>query len=134
MALQEEIVRTSPVTGTTTQVTRVTDSSVDPNLATKEARVAKHNQVIWYIVGIINIILALRLVFSLLGARTTGFADFLYSVSDPLVAPFRGIFPAVQASGSYFDTAALVAIVVYTLIAWALAALLDLIERPASVS
>lgn len=97
----------------------------------KEAQADRGNAWIWYVVGLIDLLLALRLVFNLFGARTVGFANFLDSVTDPLIAPFRGIFPSPQLEGSYFDTAALVAIVAYLLLGWIVTRLVDLATRPA---
>jgi uncharacterized protein YggT (Ycf19 family) len=96
----------------------------------KDAKADRGNAWIWYIVGIIDLLLVLRLVFLLFGAQSVGFADLLYTITNPLIAPFRGIFPAPAVDGSYFDTASLVAIIVYVLIGWVIARLIDLATRP----
>jgi hypothetical protein len=66
----------------------------------------------------------LRFVFQLLGANgSSPFVAWIYNMSTPLVAPFAGIFgqttnPTAGAiSGSVFEPATLVALIVYGLIA-----------------
>lgn len=114
------------------QVKQVSTAAQVPTGAeTKDARADRGNAWIWYLVGIVDVLLALRLVFYMFGARAVGFTDFLYSVTDPLVAPFRGIFPAPQVEGAYFDTASLVAIIAYALFGWVISRLIDLMTRPA---
>ena len=55
-----------------------------------------------------------------------GFTDFVYDITGPLVAPFEGIFGAPDVETGVFDPASLVAIVVYSLIAWVIAKVLDI--------
>lgn len=95
------------------------------NAARTEYQGQRTNQFIWYVAGVINALLALRIIFLALGARETGFTSFLYSLTAPLSAPFRGIFPAPIVEGAYFDTASLVAIIIYSLIAWGIQSLID---------
>src|SRR4051794_7726887 len=48
---------------------------------------------VWLVAGIILAILGLRFVLALLGANTTNaFANFIYNVSHPFVAPFFSLF------------------------------------------
>lgn len=98
----------------------------------KDAQSDRGNAWVWYIVGIIDLLLALRIVFHLFGARAVGFADMLYQITGFFTAPFKGIFPNPTVDGSYFDTSALVAIAVYALVGWAVSRLVDLLTRPAT--
>ncbi len=120
----------SPVANQVSQTSTVT--KVPTGGEAKDAQADRGNAWIWYIVGIINLLLALRLVFLLLGARAVGFADLLYTVTTPLAAPFRGIFPSPVVDGAYFDTASLAAIIVYLLLGWGIARLIELAARPAN--
>ena len=87
-------------------------------------------RVVWYIAGLISIIIALRFVFLLLGAnRGADFTDFVYSLSAPFVAPFVGIFGEPTYGTSVFEVSSLLAIVIYLLIAWGIAKLFT-IARP----
>lgn len=84
-------------------------------------------RVIWYVAGVIITLLALRFVLFMLGAnRDSGFVDFIYNISSVFAAPFSGIFPAPTYGQFFFDTASLVAMLVYALIAWGLARLFTL--------
>ena len=99
-----------------------------------ETRTAKPgNQIAQRIAGVVfgatEVILALRLVFKLLGANPkNGFVHGLYSGTQFFVGIFEGIFPAVTAAGvevkAVFETATLLAIVVVALVAWLVLALL----------
>ena len=79
---------------------------------------ARVSQVIDYVFYIIYALLAVRLLLALMAARSSaGFVQFLYSVTDPLYRPFRGIVASPTAEGGY--TLALpivIAIIVYALV------------------
>ncbi len=87
-------------------------------------------RVIWYIAGFIMTFLALRIVLLLLGANQGNFfVDLVYAVGGFFAAPFSGIFGAPTYGQSFFDTASLVALVVYPLLAWGLAKAFTLTGR-----
>jgi hypothetical protein len=91
-------------------------------------------RVVWYIAGFIIVILALRFLLFALGAnRDSGFVDFIYSISSVFVAPFQNIFPAPVYGQFFFDTASLVAMLIYGLIAWGIARLFTLNSRRTDV-
>ena len=76
-------------------------------------------RVVVLIFGIIQILIAARIVLLLLGANAdNGLVSFIYQLSDLFVAPFNGIFnsDAVKAGGSIFDIAAVAALVGWTLL------------------
>lgn len=78
-------------------------------------------QVIWYILGVIEVVLAFRVLLKLLGASTlSGFTNFIYAVSDPFALPFAGIL-GVSAS-------TLIAMAVYAIVAYGLVALFQLVK------
>ena len=84
---------------------------------------------IWLVVGVMDVFIAARFIFLLLGAsQSSTFVSFVYAVSGPLVAPFEGIFGTPAAGAHVFEVACLVAIVVYLLIAAGLVALLRIIS------
>ena len=87
-------------------------------------------RVIWFIAGLFSVIIALRFIFLLLGANQgVWFTDLVYGLSTPLVSPFLGIFGAPTYGVAVFETSSLLAIVIYSLIAWGLAKLVTL-TRP----
>ncbi len=85
-------------------------------------------RVVWYIVGFIIVLLALRVVLLLLGAdRSSGFVDFIYSFAGVFAMPFEGIFSTPSYNGKFFlDSASLVAMVIYALVGWGIAKLFTL--------
>lgn len=85
----------------------------------------KTYQVIYYILGIVEVLLAFRFVLKLLGANpSTGFVSFIYSVSGLFVAPFTAVFPISSEGGSILEWSVILAGIVYAVIAWGLANLL----------
>ncbi len=123
--MAEHIERVRKVSdGQEVQATRVTED-YDPKLeATHRQNVAA--RVVWYVAGVLLTLLGLRFVLVLLGANAgSGFAGFIYTVSHPFVAPFFGVFSYdnLQYGVSRFEVYTLLAIVVYTLIAFGIARL-----------
>lgn len=70
--------------------------------------------------GVIVVLIALRIVLLLVVAnQANAIVDFIYNVTEPLVAPFRGILSLETVSpggASVFDVAALVALIGWALI------------------
>jgi uncharacterized protein YggT (Ycf19 family) len=83
--------------------------------------------------GILAVLIGLRILLLLLVAnQTNAIVDFVYGVSEPFVAPFRGIFRIDQVTpggGSVFDVAALVALIGWLLIYLLIMAVLRLGDR-----
>lgn len=75
--------------------------------------------IVYIVLGIIEILLFLRFALTLAGANAgSQFAHALYRWSAPFVAPFRGIFNINEVVGrARFEYEALIAMVVYALIA-----------------
>ncbi len=130
--IEKEVTTTSTAPAAAQVSQTSTSARVQTGSEAQDAQADRGNAWIWYIVGIIDLLLAFRIVFSLLGARSVGFANLIHTVTTPLVAPFRGIFHSPQIEGAYFDTASLVAIIAYILLGWIIARLIDLATRPAN--
>lgn len=130
--VEKEVTTTSsgPATDQVSQTSTATQ--VPTGGEVKEAQADRGNAWIWYVVGLIDLLLVLRLAFNLFGAQAVGFANLLYVITSPLVAPFRGIFPNPEVEGSYFDIASLAAIIAYILLGWVVSRLVDLATRPAN--
>lgn len=89
-------------------------------------------RVVYYIGGVIVALIALRFLFQLLGAAEGNpFVDFIYGLSAMFVWPFDGIFGEPTYGFSHFDSAALVAVVVYGLVTVGVAKLFALGGREA---
>jgi uncharacterized protein YggT (Ycf19 family) len=87
--------------------------------------------VVGFIVGVVDILIAARFLGKLFGASAqSAFVSFIYQVSAPLVAPFTGIFGDTGSKTNMFETASLVAIVVYAVIGWGLVVLIRIITAP----
>lgn len=94
--------------------------------------VFKLQYLVWYVLGFMEILLILRLVFKLLGANAdSGFVSLIYSITTILIAPFSAIFPVATSQGvtttAVLEPATLIAIVVYALAAWGISALIGVL-------
>lgn len=88
-------------------------------------------QVLWYVLGLLEILLAFRFFFKLTGANPdSGFVNMIYSMTDVFAGPFLTIFSASPNEGaettSYFEWSTLVAAAVYALIVWGIIKLFQL--------
>ncbi len=78
-------------------------------------------QWVWYLLGLLEALLAFRVVMRALGANPgSAFVDFIYGITRPFAAPFFGIFSITQVQGSVLEWTTLVAMLVYWLAAWAI--------------
>src|ERR1035437_7940205 len=76
-------------------------------------------QVVWYLLGIIEVLLAFRFVLKLLGANpSAGFTSFIYGVTYIFAAPFLSVFRISQVAGSIFEWTTLLAMLVYWIVAF----------------
>jgi len=84
---------------------------------------------VWFVAGVILVLLAFRFLLSLLGANTANaFASFIYDVSHPFVSPFFSLFnyDSVIDGVARFEIYTLVAMLFYAVIAWGIAKLVTL--------
>lgn len=122
----ETTVSHDPVTNTTVRRQNV---KKDSSLPDDEFALAKVNQVIWYLTHIVAVLLIIRVLLLLLGANARGIVMFLYDITDIFVAPFIGVFPAPSEGGSYFDTAGILAIGFYYLLAFIATTFIRLLSK-----
>lgn len=89
-------------------------------------------RVVVLLFGILVVLIALRILLLLLGANAgNGLVDFIYGVTEPFVAPFRGIFSFDQVTpngSNVFDVGAVVALVGWLLIEALILAILRIAE------
>lgn len=82
-------------------------------------------QIVWYILGIIEVLLLFRFILKLLGANPgAGFSSFIYGVTYIFSAPFLTVFRVTSIEGSIFEWTTLLAMIVYWIIAWGIVRLL----------
>lgn len=116
----------------TEQTTATGDTVVTDRVASTKDRdypLSKLAQIVWFIIGVLVFLLVIRMVLSLLGANpANAFADLIYSLSNPFVAPFRGLLQVgtVELGIARFELETLVAIIIYTLIGWGIVKLINL--------
>lgn len=94
----------------------------------RQVFVARFTRFMWLLVTILVALLVFRFGLKLIAANPgSTFVEVMYDITDVFVAPFNGIIqtPTVG-EGGVVDVAALFAMVVYTLGAWALITLFRL--------
>ncbi len=78
-------------------------------------------QIVWYILSILEVLLAFRFVLKLMGANPdAGFSSFIYGITYVFAAPFLTVFRMTQIAGSIFEWTTLLAMLVYWIIAIAI--------------
>jgi len=113
------------------QVVHSEHVSVPSPAARRSADVSRAKQIIYFIFGAIEALLAIRFVLLALGANeASGFVRLIYGLSRPFVWPFLGIFGEPTLGASVLEWASLVGIVVYALVAYGLARLIELLYSP----
>ncbi len=78
---------------------------------------------LYYLLGFIEVLLGFRLLLKVLGAGTSsGFVQFIYTLTGVFIYPFEGIFRKAVTQGlesaSVLEPATIVALIVYPLIVW----------------
>ena len=75
-------------------------------------------QIVWYLLGVIEVLLAFRFVLKILGADpTAGFSALIYNITYIFAAPFLSVFRMSQVSGSVVEWTTLLAMFVYWVVA-----------------
>ena len=137
-------VNVAPVQRPALRVVRPADEVVEPVAAgavpvshvgpsSAALAVAKANQILWFICGVLELLLAVRVGLRMMGANpAAGFVRFIYGVTQPLAAPFLGMVPnAAGSRGATLEVPTLVAMAVYFVVFLLLTLFLRvLISRP----
>jgi hypothetical protein len=88
-------------------------------------------QGIWLVTSVVAVMLGIRFLLKLLGGSSqAGFVTFMYNITQPLVAPFHGIFNTTVQGRSILEPESLVAIVIYALIGWGIVSMIRVMARP----
>lgn len=88
--------------------------------------------VIYFLAGVIEVLLAFRFILKLAGANpASGFVRFIYGLSQIFIMPFEGIFRRAVNQGvevsSIFEPATVVAMVVYMVVVWGIIQLIGIL-------
>jgi hypothetical protein len=82
-------------------------------------------QIIWYVLGLLEVALIARFVLKLFDANpAAGFVSFIYSATNIFVGLFNNIFHSPQIGGAVFELTTLLAMLIYWFVAWAVVKLL----------
>lgn len=102
---------------------------VDPDAPVSGADRAR--QAVYLIFGIIEVLIAIRVVLKLLAANpNAGFSSFIYGITGPLVGPFLGVFNTPSGNnGSVFELSSVLAIIVYMLLAYVIVRVIYILSR-----
>jgi cation transport ATPase len=136
MAVQQGVTRLTQTTSRATSATPAGDTTTTRTSRSVEAAPSRSvlaARIVYYFLGVIEVLLALRFVLALLGAnRANPFANFIFAASYPFAAPFFSLFGYQPTYGSsQLEMGTLIAMAVYALIAWGVVKLIRL-PRPAS--
>lgn len=113
---------------TSTNQPAVNTGSAQSAYGTKKA-IFRLYQVIWYALGVVEVLLVSRILLKLIGANlTSGFTSFIYSISAPLAAPFKGVLGVSTSMDSVIEWSTIIAMVVYAVIAFGIVKLFQLIK------
>ena len=127
----KEVVTTSKDEGVDTTGARVQQQTRKVNTEVSSDGKTTASNAVWYILGVIEILIGLRFVLKIFGANpNSGFVDFIYNITGILTGPFDNIFGVSSAQTgevrSVFEPSIIVAAIVYALIAWGVVKLLTL--------
>lgn len=76
-------------------------------------------QVVWYVLALLEILLAFRFILKAAAANaSSGFANFVYTITMPFTQPFAAVFGRTQVAGSVIEWTTLLAMLVYLIVAW----------------
>ncbi len=95
----------------------------------------KARKIVYYILGVLEVLFAFRLIFKLLGANPQSpFVTFIYSVSQAFLSPFTGIFRSAVTKGieiqAILEPTTIIAMIVYALVAWGIVKLIEISKAP----
>jgi len=95
---------------------------------------SKVRRIIYYILGILEILFSFRLILKVLGANPgSAFVSIIYSVTNLFLKPFYGIFRIAVSEGietqSVLEPALIVAMIVYAALAWGISKFIDIIDN-----
>jgi len=97
-----------------------TETEISDPYSGRRAMSIKLTQAIYLIFGVIEALLLIRFALKALGANAeTGFAQLIYAITGPLVAPFLGLFGTpTPTGGATLEPYTLLAMVVYAAVGW----------------
>ncbi|HET7089046.1 MAG TPA: YggT family protein [Anaerolineae bacterium] len=93
-------------------------------MSERERRNFRASQLIWLLVGVLEVLIALRIGLKLIAATPDNpFAAFIYNLTNIFVFPFAGLTPTPAVGSGVLELHSIIAMVVYALAGWAIARL-----------
>jgi hypothetical protein len=95
-------------------------------VANQNSVVARIVNIVYFLFGALELLLAVRLILYLIGANLdNSFASFITDLSDPFVALFASLLknPTLGTTG-VFEVTTLIAMLVYTIVVWLMSRLI----------
>jgi uncharacterized membrane protein len=122
---QETVTTQEPGYAATEQVTR--DVAAERRQNTFQV-----NRIVWSVLGLLEILLAIRFVLKLIAAdANSGFGAFMYGITGPFIAPFVGLLGTPASGGMILEVTTLVAMAVYALLFWGIVRVIEIVtDRP----
>jgi hypothetical protein len=114
----------NPVVNTTTKNTSVKSTATTSQTV---------EYLIYFFFGVLEILLAFRLILKLTGASiSSAFVGLIYGITGVFILPFEGIFRRGFAQGiettSILEPSTVVALIVYAVLAWGIVKLLQILS------
>jgi len=93
--------------------------------AERRLQLALVTQIAWAILVLLEILLGLRFLLKLIAANAaSGFAVFVYGVTQPFIAPFELLVGTPTSGGIILEVTTLIAIAIYALVFWGVVSVL----------
>jgi hypothetical protein len=106
-----------------TDENRVTEVRSVQNEPERELRILtfKATQLVWLVFGILETLIALRILLKLIAANPSSpIAALIYAFTDLFLFPFAGLTATPAVGGMVLELSSIFAMVIYALIAWAI--------------
>ncbi|OGO31554.1 MAG: hypothetical protein A2136_10895 [Chloroflexi bacterium RBG_16_54_11] len=101
------------------KITEVTTEHVEPGYK-ERVFTFKATQLVWLLLGILEVLLALRIFLKLIAANPASpVAAWIYAFTGIFLVPFAGLTPTPSADGMVLEISTFFAMVIYGLIGWA---------------
>lgn len=118
---EETVVTQQPGYAATEKVTR--DVAAERQMALFQL-----TRIIWTILGILEVLLALRFGLKLIGANPdSGFAVFMYGLTGLFTAPFTGLVSTWVSGQTMLEVTTLIAMAIYALLFWGIVRLIPIV-------
>jgi uncharacterized membrane protein len=122
---EETVVTQQPGYAATEQVTHDV-------AAERRQRLFQITRIVWTVLGLLEVLLALRFVLKLIGANAaSGFAVFIYGLTGVFTAPFTGLVTTWASGAAILEVTTLIGMAVYALLFWGIVSVIPIVtDRP----